>query len=153
MELTDQDVTQAVRDRVTAWTPVFHAAGLELTAAGLPEDLRAHALPDAAGRILDALLDNAVKFVPPGGRVEVRAARGADGCAVVRVTDDGPGVPEEQRGLLLRRFARAPGHQNVPGSGLGLAIADEIARISGGGLDVAGNVPHGLVVGVRLPSP
>ncbi|MFI1284222.1 ATP-binding protein [Streptomyces sp. NPDC020858] len=152
VELTDQDVTRAVRDRVTAWTPVFRAAGLELTASGLPQDLRARALPDAAGRILDALLDNAVKFVPRGGHVEVRAVRGTDGSVIVRVADDGPGVPEEQRGLLLRRFARAPEHQNVRGSGLGLAIADEIARISGGALDVGGNVPRGLVVELRLRS-
>ncbi|MFD7785757.1 ATP-binding protein [Streptomyces nojiriensis] len=154
-ELGDEDVSRAVRDRVTAWTPVFRAAGVELTATGLAQDLRARTLPDAAGRILDALLDNAVKFVPRGGRVEVRAARAADGSAVavVRVADDGPGVPQEQLPSLLRRFARAPEHQNVPGSGLGLAIADEIARISGGGLHVRGNAPHGLVVELRLPFP
>ncbi|CAM5575819.1 sensor histidine kinase [Streptomyces avidinii] len=152
-ELGDQDVTRAVRDRVTAWAPVFRAAGVELVATGLAEGLRARALPDAAGRILDALLDNAVKFVPRGRRVEVHTAHGPEGCAVVRVTDDGPGVPEAQPALLLRRFARAPEHQNVPGSGLGLAIADEIARISGGHLAVGGNEPHGLVVEFRLPSP
>lgn len=127
--------------------------------ADLTAGLRARALPDAAGRVLDALLDNAVKFVPRGGRVEVRAGRAADGSTagsagsvVVRVTDDGPGVPEEQLPLLLRRFARSPEHQNVPGSGLGLAIADEIARISGGRLDVGGHDPHGLVVELRLPA-
>ncbi|MFB6576261.1 ATP-binding protein [Streptomyces sp. NPDC056402] len=154
-ELGDEDVSRAVRDRVTAWTPVFRAAGVELVATGLAGGLPARALPDAAGRILDALLDNAVKFVPRGGRVEVCAARAADGSAdaVVRVADDGPGVPHEQLPLLLRRFARSPEHQNVPGSGLGLAIADEIARISGGRLDVRGNEPHGLVAELRLPSP
>ncbi|MFF4422989.1 ATP-binding protein [Streptomyces sp. NPDC001549] len=154
-ELGDEDVSRAVRDRVTAWNPVFRAAGVELVATGLAEGLRARALPDAAGRILDALLDNAVKFVPRGGRVEVRATHAADGSAVavVRVADDGPGVQEEQLPLLLRRFARSPEHQNVPGSGLGLAIADEIARISGGRLGVRGNEPHGLVVELRLPSP
>ncbi|WKD30628.1 sensor histidine kinase [Streptomyces xanthophaeus] len=154
-ELGDEDVSRAVRDRVTAWTPVFQAAGVELVATGLAQGLRARALPDAAGRILDALLDNAVKFVPRGGRVEVRATHAADASAVavVRVADDGPGVPEEQLPLLLRRFARSPEHQNVPGSGLGLAIADEIARISGGRLDVRGNEPRGLVVELRLPSP
>ncbi|MEU9144609.1 HAMP domain-containing sensor histidine kinase [Streptomyces sp. NPDC048349] len=152
-EPADQDVSRAVRERVRSWAPVFRAAGLELAVAGLPDDLRAHALPDAAGRILDALLDNAVKFVPREGHVEVSAARGADGTAVVRVADDGPGVPQEQLPLLLRRFARSPEHQNVRGSGLGLAIAEEIARISGGRLGVAGNAPHGLVVEFRLPPP
>ncbi|WP_406083674.1 ATP-binding protein [Streptomyces virginiae] len=158
-ELSDEDVSRAVRERVAAWTPVFRAAGVDLVTADLTAGLRARALPDAAGRVLDALLDNAVKFVPRGGRVEVRAGRAADGSTagsagsvVVRVTDDGPGVPEEQLPLLLRRFARSPEHQNVPGSGLGLAIADEIARISGGRLDVGGHDPHGLVVELRLPA-
>ncbi|MFD3541402.1 ATP-binding protein [Streptomyces sp. NPDC058662] len=150
--LEDQDASRAVRERVAAWRPVFAHAGLELSAAVPPQELRVRALPDAAGRILDALLDNAVKFVPRGGRVEVYAACGADGSAVVRVADDGPGVPEDQRELLLRRFARSPDHQNVPGSGLGLAIADEIARVSGGRLDVGGRTPRGLVVELRLPA-
>ncbi|MFD3779557.1 ATP-binding protein [Streptomyces sp. NPDC058612] len=152
-ERGDQDVARAVHERVTAWAPVFRDAGLELTASCRPEGLRARSLPDAAGRILDALLDNAVKFVPRGGRVSVRATHGADGSAVVRVADDGPGVPEEQLLLIVRRFARSPAHQNVHGSGLGLAIADEIARASGGRLDVGGNAPHGLAVEFRLPPP
>lgn len=150
-ERTEQDVACAVRRRVAAWLPVFEASGLTLTAAAVPEELRARAVPDAVGRILDAVLDNAVKFVPAGGSVTV-TARCADGEAVVRVCDDGPGVPEDQLPLLTRRFARAPEHQNVPGSGLGLAIADEIARLSGGRLATAGHEPHGLVVELRLPA-
>ncbi|MFF5445578.1 ATP-binding protein [Streptomyces sp. NPDC012888] len=151
-EPQEQDVARAVRERVRAWSPVFGAAGLELSVSGPPEGLRARGLPDAAGRILDALLDNAAKFVPAGGRVEVRTWYAGDGEAVVvRVADDGPGVPEDQHPLLLRRFARAPGHQNVRGSGLGLAIADEIARAGGGRLDVSANTPSGLAVELRLP--
>ncbi|MXM64362.1 HAMP domain-containing protein [Streptomyces sp. HUCO-GS316] len=150
-EPVEQDVSRAVRERVVAWTPVFGAAGVELTASAVADGLRARALPDAVGRILDALIDNAAKFVPSGGHVEVRAVR-RDGEVALRVVDDGPGVSEEQVPLLLRRFARAPEHQNVPGSGLGLAIADELARLSGGRLGVSGHAPHGLAVEVRLPS-
>ncbi|MDA5284837.1 sensor histidine kinase [Streptomyces sp. NPDC054904] len=150
-ELREQDVAAAVRDRVRAWTPVFTGAGLELAHARPAEGLRARALPDAAGRVLDALLDNAVKFVPAGGRVEVDVTREDDGTVLVRVGDDGPGVPPEQQDVLLRRFARSPEHQNVRGSGLGLAIAEEIARVSGGRLDVGGNEPRGLLTELRLP--
>ncbi|MFJ9864214.1 ATP-binding protein [Streptomyces sp. NPDC101165] len=151
-ERTEQDVSRGVRERVAAWQPVFEASGVTLSAAAVPDGLRAPAVPDAVGRILDAVLDNAVKFVPSGGRVTVTAAL-ADGEVVVRVADDGPGVPDDQLPLLTRRFARAPEHQNVPGSGLGLAIADEIARLSGGRLTTAGNRPYGLVVELRLPGP
>ncbi|MFJ7209402.1 sensor histidine kinase [Streptomyces sp. NPDC098789] len=164
-ELRDQDAARAVQDRMAAWSPVFHDAGLRLGPEPEPEpgpkaaahgpsgSLLVRALPDAVGRVLDALLDNAVKFVPPGGSVEVSVSRAADGDVVVRVGDDGPGVPDDQLPLLLRRFARSPEHQNVRGSGLGLAIAEEIARSSGGGLRATGNTPHGLVLELRLPAP
>ncbi|MFJ4183674.1 sensor histidine kinase [Kitasatospora sp. NPDC089509] len=148
--VAEQDVTAAVAGRVAAWAPVFEAGGLELTAELAP-GLRALGLPDAAGRILDALLDNAGKFVPAGERVRVVAVAPPEGGAAVRVTDSGPGVPAEQLPLLLRRFTRSPEHQNVPGTGLGLAIADELARASGGSLTVAPARPHGLTVEFRLP--
>ncbi|MEU8774163.1 HAMP domain-containing sensor histidine kinase [Streptomyces sp. NPDC048606] len=150
-ELREQDVVRAVRERVAAWEPVFHAAGLELAVGPVAQEPVVRALPDAVGRVLDALLDNAVKFVPPGGRVEVCVARAASGEAVVRVRDDGPGVTPEQLPLLTRRFARAPEHQNVRGTGLGLAIAEEIARIGGGALRAGAVEPHGLSVELRLP--
>ncbi|WP_316756543.1 HAMP domain-containing sensor histidine kinase [Streptomyces herbicida] len=146
-----QDVSRAVRERVSAWGPVFRDAQLELTVTAVPDGLSARALPDAVGRFLDAVLDNATKFIPPGGHVEVRAIS-RDGEVSVRVSDDGPGADEEQLPLLLRRFARAPEHQNLPGSGLGLAIADEIAQLSGGRLTVARNLPRGLVLELTLPS-
>ncbi|MFJ4317969.1 ATP-binding protein [Streptomyces lavendulae] len=152
-EPCEQDAARAVRERVAAWRPVFRDAGLELTVHGLPDTLGVRALPDAVGRVLDALLDNAVKFVPGGGRVEVSVRRSATGDAVVRVADDGPGVPPDQLPLLMRRFARSPEHQNVRGSGLGLAIADEIARTSGGRLTAGANPPRGLAVELRLPAP
>ncbi|MFF4694449.1 sensor histidine kinase [Streptomyces chattanoogensis] len=148
-ELTEQDLSAAVQERVTAWGSVFHKAGIELT-ADVADGLRGRVLPDAVGRILDALLDNAAKFVPPGGRVEVHATL-RDGAVVVRVADDGPGVPEDQLPTLLRRFVRGAQHQNTPGSGLGLAIADEIARLSGGRLSVGHHAPRGLAVELLLP--
>ncbi|MEV8099198.1 HAMP domain-containing sensor histidine kinase [Kitasatospora sp. NPDC085879] len=152
----EQDLSAAVAARVAAWEPVFAAAGLHLTADTAP-GLRVRAVPDATGRILDAVLDNAAKFVPAGGRVTVLAARGtgeetgAD-SVTIEVTDTGPGVPADQLPLLVRRFTRAPEHQNLPGSGLGLAIADEIARMSGGRLRVRPAEPHGLAVDFRLPA-
>ncbi|MER5968870.1 HAMP domain-containing sensor histidine kinase [Streptomyces sp. NPDC002055] len=149
-ELADQDLSAAVRERVTAWGPVFRTSGIGL-AADVGDGLRGRTLPDAVGRVLDALLDNAAKFVPSGGRVEVTAAL-RDGRAVVRVTDDGPGVSEEQLPTLLRRFVRGAQHQNTPGSGLGLAIADEIATLSGGRLSVGHNTPRGLAVELSLPA-
>ncbi|GGO97875.1 sensor histidine kinase [Wenjunlia tyrosinilytica] len=148
-ELTELDVSRAARDRAAVWGAVLCAAGVELVAT-VSGGVRARALPGAVDRVLDALLDNASKFVPSGGRVEI-VVTSQEGQAVVRVSDDGPGAPAEQVPALTRRFARGAEHQNLPGSGLGLAIAEEIARVSGGRLAVACRAPHGLSVELILP--
>ncbi|MEV6794074.1 HAMP domain-containing sensor histidine kinase [Streptomyces sp. NPDC051320] len=143
------DVSRDARHRLAAWQGVYEAAGLDLVDA-VADGIQARGLPSAVDRVLDAALDNAAKFVPVGGRVEVRAVE-CDGWVRVQVSDDGPGLPAEQLSRLPRRFTRGLEHQNLPGSGLGLAIADEIARMSGGRLTLRGNSPHGIRVDMVLP--
>jgi signal transduction histidine kinase len=146
---TEVDVSAAARDRVSAWSPVAESVGLRLRLRAGP-DLRARAAPGAAERILDVALDNACKFVGQDGTVEVDVR--ADGATVVlTVADDGPGVSDEALSTLTERFARAAEHHNLAGSGLGLAIAQEIARASGGHLEVRRRRPQGLVLVARLP--
>lgn len=72
------------------------------------------------------LLENAVKYAPEGGTVDV-AIRAGDGAAVVEIADSGPGIPVEERERAFDRFRRLPGG-TASGSGLGLAIAQTIAR-------------------------
>ncbi|GAA3046043.1 HAMP domain-containing sensor histidine kinase [Kitasatospora albolonga] len=126
--------------RLTGWQEVYAAQGLALDVAAVEEA----PLPAAVGRIADIALDNAAKFVPPGGRVVVSLTAG-----VLRIADDGPGLTEEERGAALGRFWRAPGRGNVPGSGLGLAIAAELARGCGAELVLHPTEPHGLTVELR----
>ncbi len=80
------------------------------------------------------LLDNAVKYVPQGGRVDVGWRSDAQGRALV-VEDSGPGIAESERELVLRRFVRGPSAasagQQAQGSGLGLAIVQTIAERHG----------------------
>lgn len=81
--------------------------------------------------LLANLVDNAVRYTPPGGHVTLRCGlqSGADATQVfLEVEDDGPGVPEPERARMLERFYRLPGSPG-DGNGLGLAIADEIARV------------------------
>jgi two-component system, OmpR family, sensor histidine kinase MprB len=84
---------------------------------------------DAASleRAVVNLLDNAVKFSPPGGTVTVRLK---DGELTVR--DEGPGIPEEDLPYVFDRFWRSPSARGLPGSGLGLAIAARAVRDAGG---------------------
>ncbi|WP_194908817.1 HAMP domain-containing sensor histidine kinase [Catenulispora rubra] len=81
----------------------------------------------ALERAVVNLLDNAVKFSPPGAAVEVRLANGS-----LTVRDRGPGIPPEELPHVFERFWRSPTARAMPGSGLGLAIVARAARESGG---------------------
>lgn len=95
------------------------------------------------------LLDNAVKY---GDRAEIRITAEADGVTVA-IADHGPGIPAADRARVLDPFVRLEPSRNrdTGGWGLGLAIARRIVESHGGTLELADNVPTGLLVRVRLP--
>ena len=74
------------------------------------------------------LLDNAIKFTPPGGTVGLQVADHGEG-PVVRVSDTGPGIPPEERAAVMKRFYRIDKSRNVKGSGLGLSIVLAIVKL------------------------
>jgi signal transduction histidine kinase len=74
------------------------------------------------------LVDNALKFTPEGGRVEVALLRG-DGEDILRVRDTGPGISEEERDAVLRRFYRSDKLRSVRGLGLGLSLVAAIVKL------------------------
>jgi signal transduction histidine kinase len=76
------------------------------------------------------LLDNALKFTPPGGRVRLRAAFAA-GVPMIEVADNGPGIAETERALVTRRFYRGQMNAHVEGYGLGLSLAAAVADLHG----------------------
>lgn len=84
--------------------------------------------PMHIGRAVDNLLDNGVRHAPPYGRVELHILRAPSGALVLRVTDNGPGVPTELRDHLFEPFATG----RAEGTGLGLALVREIALAHGG---------------------
>ncbi len=94
--------------------------------------------PERLARAVRNLLDNAVKFSPPGGVVEVRVADG-----VIRVRDHGRGIAADDLPHVFDRFWRADGARDVPGSGLGLAIVRQTVEAHGGEVVVDGAVPGG----------
>jgi signal transduction histidine kinase len=111
----------------------------------------------AARRVLTNLLDNAVRYAASG--VVARVDTGPGGSALVEITDDGPGIPVEDRDRVFERFARLHDARDrgSGGSGLGLAIVRELVQQQGGSIDLAdaapGAEPPGLRVRVRFGHP
>jgi signal transduction histidine kinase len=108
---------------------------LRIEVHAAPEGAVVAAPPEWLDRLLGVLLDNACKYAPDGGQVEVTVA--VDGSRVgLSVDDSGPGIPEDERGRIFDRFHRATDTKG--GAGLGLAIADAIVRATGGRWKVGG---------------
>ena len=93
------------------------------------------------------VIENAGKWCR--GKVRVNAAPDGEGRLRLSVEDDGPGLPPERRGEVLKRGARLD--ESAPGSGLGLAIVDELARAYGGALTLSESPMGGLKVEIALP--
>jgi signal transduction histidine kinase len=100
---------------------------------------------------LTNVLDNAVKYTPTGGRIDVQLDAYGEPPAVyvLSVADTGPGVPAEQRDQVLQRFARLDQSRSLPGNGLGLALVKAIAEQHEAELTLGDNDP-GLVVTLKL---
>jgi two-component system OmpR family sensor kinase len=107
--------------------------------------------PEALRMLLRNLLDNAIKYTPEGGRVDLRIVAD-EGGVDVQVDDSGPGLPVDERERVLDRFHRASQTAQTPGSGLGLAIVKSIADLHGAtvSLDASARL-GGLRVVVRFP--
>ncbi|HVC34593.1 MAG TPA: GAF domain-containing sensor histidine kinase [Chloroflexota bacterium] len=107
--------------------------------------------------VITNLLDNAVKYSPPGGAVRVRVGREAEGThdesLLLSVSDDGPGVGSQDRSHVFERFYQAPGrlHKGRAGLGLGLYISRELARRHGGDVWLESERGRGAIFYVRLP--
>jgi len=110
---------------------------------------------DAVATLIRNLVDNAVRYIPEGGRVDVSVECAGSMPAphgVIRVVDDGPGIAPEERERVFDRFYRKPGTR-APGSGLGLAIVKAIAAAHGATVELGkGGAGRGLEVKVSFPA-
>jgi two-component system OmpR family sensor kinase len=140
---------ELARDVVAQYTPLAQSRGVDLGLARV-EPVTVTGGAPALRTLLSNLVDNAVRYTPAPGRVDVAAF--LDGAqAALEVADSGPGIPPEDRPRVFDRFYRRAG-ETSEGSGLGLAIVKQIVSHHGGtiALDDAGSA-GGLKVAVRLP--
>lgn len=108
---------------------------------------------DDLGVLVRNLIDNAVRYSGEQGQVRVHCARRADGGVEMTVTDNGPGVPVDERERIFERFFRGSTGNGERGSGIGLSLVQRIARAHGATLAVeAGPGESGLCVRVVFPA-
>ncbi|AYN40634.1 sensor histidine kinase [Streptomyces dangxiongensis] len=152
-ELSRTENQRGERVQVTGFQDAVEAAlrrarlrGPELTITADLEPWFVRAEPSALERAIVNVLDNAVKFSPGGGTVDVRLSKG-----VLTVRDHGPGIPEDELPYVFDRFWRSPSARALPGSGLGLSIVARTVRQAGGEVTLTRAEGGGTVATVRLP--
>jgi signal transduction histidine kinase len=115
-----------------------------------PQHAMADVRPDDLNRSLTNLVENAVRF---GAEATIRLTMSPD-IATIEVEDDGPGIPDARKEVMLEPFMRGDDARNMDeaaGFGLGLSIARSIVQAHGGELSLHDRQPHGLIVRIRLP--
>lgn len=133
---------------VQEFRPRCEATSLHLEIGPVADDA-VRADPDRLMQVLSNLLDNAVKFTDPGGRVEVRA-EATNGTVTFSVSDTGEGIPEDRLGSIFDRYAQAHEARRA-GVGLGLAIVKEIVEAHGGRIWVESQPGRGSTFYFTLP--
>lgn len=109
--------------------------------------------PDKIKQIMDNLMNNAIKFSPPGGLITIKLGS-SDGRVLFSVSDNGPGIPSEKLKKIFERFYQVDSSitRNYSGSGLGLAISKELARLQDGKLWAENRESGGTTFYLSLPS-
>ncbi|MGA9762381.1 MAG: ATP-binding protein [Gaiellaceae bacterium] len=143
------DLAEIVSATAQLYRAQFGAAEVELDLRLTP----AFVDGDAArlGQIVRNLLANALKFTPPGGRVELSVEEAA-GWARLAVADTGQGIPEQELAHVFERFWRGAGARGTEGSGVGLAVASELAGAHGGRIEAESREGEGSTFTLLIPA-
>ena len=147
----DCDLASIAKDAIVARGGLAAQRHIDL---GLARETPAKVRGDPASLaiLLSNLLDNALRYAPEGGKIDV-ALDNDDGRAVLTVADNGPGIPPDERARVFDRFFRSADNRE-PGSGLGLSIVKRIADAHRAAIELgAPEQGSGLVVTVRFPAP
>lgn len=139
------DLRQLSEEIVSTIAPIAIAGGKSISLSGADHPIWVNGRDEILGGALRNLIENAIHHTPAGTSIEVDV----DPAGVVRVMDDGPGIPEVSRALVFRRFwrnDRSPGR----GAGLGLSIVRKIAEMYDGSVVVGSRAGGGTIFTLRL---
>jgi signal transduction histidine kinase len=146
--LESVDLSTLVDDVVDLYRPLIEESGKELTIDRAP-DIRLRGDRDLLFQALANLVDNAIKYTPSGGRIEI-SLTDSDGRIQLTVADDGPGIPLEERDKVFQRLYRTDASRSTPGAGLGLSLVAAVAELHHAEARLEDNRP-GLRVVLNLP--
>lgn len=142
------DLVQIVDDMVELYAPVFAEQGLSFDFR-LPEGpVRFFGDSNLWMQALSNLLDNALKYTPGGGRVNL-SLMSSEAGTLFELRDTGPGIPETEMEKVFQRFYRLQKHRRERGTGLGLTLVAAICKLHGAPIELAND--GGLVVHIRFP--
>lgn len=150
--MAETDLSSVMSDVAELYAPVAEDAGLELD-ADIEAGIKLRASRELVGQALVNLVENAIKYgagESGGGIIMLRLARSGD-RVLIEVSDQGPGIPPEDREHVVERFVRLEKSRTEPGSGLGLSLVKAVARLHGGQLRLEDNNP-GLKAVLDLPA-
>jgi len=150
LELTDVSVPSLVRDVIELYQVMAEEKSISLSHT-LPLELAVHADRNRIQQALANLIDNAIKYTPPGGRVEVSAGR-ENSAVVLRVRDNGMGIPADEIPRIWDRLYRGDKSRTEKGLGLGLSLVKAVVHAHGGEVEVASEVERGSTFTIRLPA-
>jgi len=133
------DLGELASDMADLYEPAARDRQLALTVQTDPGcDVRGNR--QLLAQVVANLIENALKYVPAGGRIDLRAERLGQRSRLT-IADDGPGIPENERQNVLEPFVRLPGAAGIAGTGLGLSLVAAIARLHHADLKLADNEP------------
>jgi two-component system sensor histidine kinase GlrK len=149
---SERDLVALTRTAVSQLEGLAHEREIQLRSVVALDSLLARCDPDRYVQVVQNLIENALRYTPRGGVVEIQLERQPT-RALLRVEDSGPGIPAAERERVFERFFRGGGRSSDGGVGLGLAICREIVEAHGGDVWVEDARLGGAALNVALPLP
>ena len=134
------DLAKIASEAAEFYQPVAEIKGITLTFTSSSE-LAVAGDPLLLAQAIGNLIDNALKFAQEKGTITVQAVERSDGTNEVAVSDDGPGIPDDEKPKVTERFYRGDASRGTPGVGLGLSLVAAVAKLHGGVLELTDNHP------------
>lgn len=144
------DIRQIIEEAYELFEPVAEEKGLTLEQDCPATTLSVNGDRPRLQRALSNLIDNAVKYTPPGGRVMIQAQE-TPTDVLISIRDTGPGLETKDLERIFERFYRGDRSRSTPGNGLGLSLARSFIKAHGGDITVQSNLGQGCTFTIHLP--